>query len=96
MKKETESSAVQNKAAEAEKGAKRIIRRGRKPSAKAERETKETVEKPKRTRTTRTTKAAREEKESVAARADKAVAEKVRRDRKVKPEVKEQSYWSWT
>ena len=45
----------------------------------AERETKETVEKPKRTRTTRTTKAAREEKESVAARADKAVAEKVRR-----------------
>ena len=79
MKKETESSAVQNKAAEAEKGAKRIIRRGRKPSAKAERETKETVEKPKRTRTTRTTKAAREEKESVAARADKAVAEKVRR-----------------
>lgn len=79
MKKETESSAVQNKAAEGEKGAKRIIRRGRKPSAKAERETKETVEKPKRTRTTRTTKAAREEKESVAARADKAVAEKVRR-----------------
>ena len=76
MKKETESSAVQNKAAEGEKGAKRIIRRGRKPSAKAERETKETVEKPKRTRTT---KAAREEKESVAARADKAVAEKVRR-----------------
>lgn len=51
MKKETESSAVQNKAAEGEKGAKRIIRRGRKPSAKAERETKETVEKPKRTRT---------------------------------------------
>ena len=79
MKKETESSAVQNKAAEGAKGAKRIIRRGRKPSAKAERETKETVEKPKRTRTTRTTKAAREEKESVAARADKAVAEKVRR-----------------
>ena len=79
MKKETESSAVQNKAAEGEKGAKRIIRRGRKPSAKAERETKETVEKPKRTRTTRTTKAAREGKESVAARADKAVAEKVRR-----------------
>lgn len=79
MKKETESSAVQNKAAEGEKGAKRIIRRGRKQSAKAERETKETAEKPKRTRTTRTTKAAREEKESVAARADKAVAEKVRR-----------------
>ena len=80
MKKETESSAVQHKAAEGEKGAKRIIRRGRKPSAKAERETKETAaEKPKRTRTTRTTKAAKEEKESVAAKADKAVAEKVRR-----------------
>ena len=80
MKKDTESSAVQHKAAEGEKGAKRIIRRGRKPSVKAERETKETAaEKPKRTRTTRTTKAAREEKESVAAKADKAVAEKVRR-----------------
>ena len=41
MKKETETSAAQHKT-EGEKGAKRIIRRGRKPSAKAERETKET------------------------------------------------------
>ena len=79
MKKETETSAAQHKT-EGEKGAKRIIRRGRKPSAKAERETKETEtekQKPKRTRTTRASKAAKEE--SVAAKADKAVAEKVRR-----------------
>lgn len=78
MKKETETSAAQHKT-EGEKGAKRI-RRGRKPSAKAERETKETEtekQKPKRTRTTRASKAAKEE--SVAAKADKAVAEKVRR-----------------
>ena len=79
MKKETETSAAQHKT-EGEKGAKRIIRRGRKPSAKAERETKETEtekQKPKRTRATRASKAAKEE--SVAAKADKAVAEKVRR-----------------
>ena len=72
MKKETETSAAQHKT-EGEKGAKRIIR-------KAERETKETEtekQKPKRTRTTRASKAAKEE--SVAAKADKAVAEKVRR-----------------
>lgn len=79
MKKETETSAAQHKT-EGEKGAKRIIRRGKKPSAKAERETKETEtekQKPKRTRATRASKAAKEE--SVAAKADKAVAEKVRR-----------------
>ena len=79
MKKETETSAAQHKT-EGEKGAKRIIRRGRKPSAKAERETKETEtekQKPKRTRTTRASTTA--QKESVAPKADKAVAEKVRR-----------------